>query len=147
MARSLVLIPYLSRLADAIIFRKGLFTPPLVRYLDPTRGIGARSLICGLHRPERMVTSWLDVECDTHIFDGTNFAWWKHHMLDHFRAKGPKFWWIVTSGLTHVLDHRNLTEAQKVLFELDAHAYCYLMDALSFELFDKVNSKGIAHEM
>ena len=45
----------------------------------------------------------------THIFYGTNFALWKNHMLDYFRAKGPKFWWVVTSGLTHVLDHRNLT--------------------------------------
>ena len=41
-------------------------------------------------------------------------------MLDYFRAKGPKFWWVVTSGLTNFLDHRNLTEAQRVLFELDA---------------------------
>ena len=52
-------------------------------------------------------------------------------MIDHIRAKGPKFWWV----LTHVLDHKNLTKAQKVLFELDADAYLYLMDALSFELF------------
>ena len=42
-----------------------------------------------------MASSRLDVECDSHIFDGTNFAQWKNHMLDHFRAKGPKFWWIV----------------------------------------------------
>ena len=68
-------------------------------------------------------------------------------MLDHFRAKGPKFWWVVTSGLTHVLDHKNLTKAQKVLFELDSDAYLFLMDALSFELFYKVNHKGTAHEL
>jgi len=68
-------------------------------------------------------------------------------MLDHFRAKGPKFWWIVTSGLTHILDHKNLTKAQRVCFELDAKAYIYLMNALSFELFDKVNHKGIANKM
>ena len=80
------------------------------------------------------MSSRLDVECDSHIFDGTNFAQWKKHMLDHFRAKGPKFWWIVTSGLTHVLDHRNLTNAQRVLYKLDAHACCFLMDALSFDL-------------
>ena len=59
-----------------------------------------------------MAVSGLD-DCDSHIFGGTHFAWWKNHMLDHFRAKGPKFWWIVTSGLTQVLDHRNLTKAQK----------------------------------
>ena len=68
-------------------------------------------------------------------------------MLDHFRAKGPKFWWIVTSGLTHVLDHRNLTKAQRVLFELDAHACCYLMDALSFELMKRINYVGTAREI
>jgi hypothetical protein len=84
----------------------------------------------------------------THIFfDGTHFAWWKHHMLDHFHAKGPKFWWVVTSGLTHVLDHKNLTKAQNVLFELDSDAYLFLMDALSFELFYKVNHKGTTHEL
>ena len=67
-------------------------------------------------------------------------------MLDHFCAKGPKFWWIVTSGLTHVLDHRNLTKAQRVLFELDAHA-CYLMDALSFDLMKRINYVGTAHKI
>ncbi|OQU91929.1 hypothetical protein SORBI_3001G261565 [Sorghum bicolor] len=86
-------------------------------------------------------------DCETHIFYGTNFALWKNHMLDHFRAKGPKFWWIVTNGLTHNLDHKNLTKAQKVLFELDCEAYCYLMKSLSFELFDRINSKGTAYEM
>jgi hypothetical protein len=68
-------------------------------------------------------------------------------MLDHFRAKGPKFWWVVTSGLTHILDHKNLTKAQKVLFELDSDAYLFLMDALSFEFFYKVNHKGTTHEL
>ncbi|OQU83428.1 hypothetical protein SORBI_3005G113101 [Sorghum bicolor] len=86
-------------------------------------------------------------DCETHIFDGANFALWKNHMLDHFRAKGPKFWWIVTNGLTHNLDHKNLTKAQKVLFELDCEAYCYLMKSLSFELFDRINSKGTAYKM
>ena len=82
-----------------------------------------------------MASNGLDV-CETHIFYGTNFALWKNHMLAHFRAKGPKFLWIVTSGLTHVLDHRNLTKAQRVLYE---HACCYLMDALSFDLMKKIN--------
>ena len=68
-------------------------------------------------------------------------------MLDHFCAKGPKFWWIVTSGLTHVLDHRNLTKAQRVLFDLDAHACCYLMDAFSFDLIKRINYVGIAREI
>jgi hypothetical protein len=68
-------------------------------------------------------------------------------MLDHFHAKGPKFWWVVTSGLAHVLDHKNLTKAQKVLFELDSDAYLFQMDALSFELFYKVNHKGTIHEL
>ena len=68
-------------------------------------------------------------------------------MLDHFCVKGPKFCWIVTCGLTHVLDHRNLTKAQLVLFELDAHACCYLMDALSFDLMKKINYVGTACEI
>ena len=34
-----------------------------------------------------MASNGLDV-CDAYIFDGTNFALWKNHMLDHFRAKG-----------------------------------------------------------
>jgi hypothetical protein len=68
-------------------------------------------------------------------------------MLDHFHAKGHKFWWVVTSGLSHVLDHKNLTKAQKVLFELDFDAYLFLMDALSFELFYKVNHKETALEL
>ena len=78
-----------------------------------------------------MSSNGLDV-CENHIFDGTNFALWKNHILDHFRAKGPKFWWIVTSGLTHVLDHRNLTKAQKILYELDAHACCFSNGCIEF---------------
>ena len=93
-----------------------------------------------------MASNGLDV-CEAHIFYGTNFALWKNHMLDHFRAKGPKFWWVVTSGLTHVLDHRNLTKAQRVLYEFDAHACCFLMDALSFDLMKQVNIKGTAREI
>ncbi|KAG0549714.1 hypothetical protein BDA96_01G278300 [Sorghum bicolor] len=93
-----------------------------------------------------MASSGID-DCETHIFDGTNFALWKNHMLDHFHAKGPKFLWVVTNGLTHNLDHKNLTKAQKVLFELDCEAYCYLMRLLSFELFDRIKSKGTAYEM
>jgi hypothetical protein len=93
-----------------------------------------------------MVSSGLD-DYDTHIFYGTNFAHWKNHMLDYFHAKGPKFWWIVTSGLTHVLDHRSLTKAQRVLFELDAHAYCYLMDALRFDLMKRINYMGTTREI
>ncbi|OQU77718.1 hypothetical protein SORBI_3009G092850 [Sorghum bicolor] len=86
-------------------------------------------------------------DCETHIFYGTNFALWKNHMLDHFRAKRPKFWWVVTNGLTHNLDQKNLTNAQKVLFELDCEAYDYLIESLSFESFDRINSKGTAYEM
>ena len=100
MARPLVLVPHLFWLASAINFRKD-YSPPLVCHLAPTRGIRAWSLICGLHRLERMASSGI-VDCETYIFYGTNFALWKNHMLDHFRAKGPKFWWVVTSGLTHV---------------------------------------------
>jgi hypothetical protein len=66
-------------------------------------------------------------------------------MLDHTRAKGPKFWWVITSGLTHELDHKNLTKAQKVLFDLDTKAFLYLTDAMSLDMFDRVNHKGTAH--
>ena len=68
-------------------------------------------------------------------------------MLDHFRAKGPKFWWMVMNGISHVPDHKNLTKAQRFCFELDAHAYCFIMDALSLEVFYRVNCKGTAHEL
>ena len=64
-----------------------------------------------------MASSGIDI-CETHIFYGTNFAHWKNHMLDHFHAKEPKFWWIVTSGLTHVLDHRNLPKLKEFSMNL-----------------------------
>ena len=93
------------------------------------------------------MTYGLDVDCP-HIFDGTYFARWKHHMLDYFRAMGRKEWWIIVVGFSlDALDKRNLTQAQKVLFELDSYAYLFLMDALSFELFYKVNHKGTTHEL
>jgi hypothetical protein len=49
-----------------------------------------------------------------HIFDGTHYAWWKHHMHDHFHDFGPKFWWIIIVGFTHdALDESNLNQAQE----------------------------------
>ena len=122
MARPIILITHFF-ISRCDYFLERTIHPPLVCHLDPTSGIRARSLICGLHQPERMASSGLD-DCGTHIFYGTNFAHWKNHMLYYFCAKGPKFWWIVTSGLTHVLDHINLTKAQRVLFEFDAHTRC-----------------------
>jgi len=68
-------------------------------------------------------------------------------MIDHFRAKGPKFWWMVMNDISHVLDHRNLTKAQRACYELDAHAYCFIMDALTVEIFYRVDCKGTAHEL
>ena len=85
----IVLIPHLFRLDGTIKFRND-YSPSSIRHLDLTSGIRARSLICGLHRPKRMVTYGLDVECDTHIFYGTHYVRWKHHMLDHFRDLGRK---------------------------------------------------------
>ena len=48
----------------------------------------------------------------------------------------------VMNGISHVLDHKNLMNAQRVCFELDAHAYCFIMDALSLEIFYRVDCKG-----
>ena len=36
----------------------------------------------------------------THIFDGTHYARWKHHMLGHFRDLGPKAWRIIVVGFS-----------------------------------------------
>jgi hypothetical protein len=71
-----------------IELKKGLFTPPLVCHLDPLIGIGARSLICGLHRPERMAEYRLDIDCP-HMFDGTHFARWKNWMICNFKFICP----------------------------------------------------------
>jgi hypothetical protein len=52
-------------------------------------------------------------DCVEHIFDGTHYARWKNHMLDHFHALGPKFWWIIVVGFSHDLDGcGNHTQAQ-----------------------------------
>jgi len=48
---------------------------------------------------------------------------------------------MVMNGISHVLDHKNLSKAQRVYFELDAHAYCFIMDALSLEVFYRVIAK------
>ena len=55
-----------------------------------------------------MVNFELEVVCDSHIFDGTHYARWKRHMLDHFRELGPKAWWIIVVGFSHdALDKDN----------------------------------------
>jgi hypothetical protein len=83
-----------------------------------------------------------------HIFYGTNFARWKNHMLDHFRALGPKFWWIIVVGFTLDLEENdNLTQVQEDCLTLDAQAQCYLTNALKDEIFGRVMSYTSAHGM
>jgi hypothetical protein len=87
-------------------------------------------------------------DCVEHIFDGTHYARWKNHMLDHFRALGPKFWWIIVVGFSHDLDGcGNRTQAQKDCRTLDAQAKFYLIKALNDEIFDKVRGLSSAHSM
>ena len=120
MARPIVIIPHLFWLADAINFRKD-YSPPLVRHLDLTSGIVARSLICGLHRPERMAAYGVDVDCP-YTFDGTHFARWKNWMICNFKFICPQMWWMVDVGFSHVLDEDNLTQAQEKCLDLDIQA-------------------------
>jgi hypothetical protein len=69
-------------------------------------------------------------------------------MLDHFRALGPKFWWIIVVGFSHDLDRcGNRTQAQKDCRTLDAQAKFYLIKALNVEIFDKVIGLTSAHSM
>ena len=89
----------------------------------------------------------LEVVCDSHIFDGTHYARWKHHMLDHFRALGSKFWWIIAVGFTRALDESNLTQAQEDCQTLDAQALYFLTNALKDEMFGRVMTSKSAHDM
>jgi hypothetical protein len=68
-------------------------------------------------------------------------------MLDHFRAFGPKFWWIVVVGFTRDLDESNLTQAQGDCLTLDAQALCFLTNALKHEIFGRVMTSRSAHDM
>ena len=82
MARPIVLIPHLFWLADTIKFRKDYSpssSPPSLPY--KWYQIPVLSFGC-FNRPEskRMVTTrGYDVACDSHIFDSTHSAVWKHH--------------------------------------------------------------------
>jgi len=61
------------------------------------------------------------------------------HMLDHFRAIGPKEWWIIVVGFSHdALDKINLTQAQKDCLQLDTRAQYYLTCALHDDIFRRV---------
>jgi hypothetical protein len=67
-------------------------------------------------------------------------------MLDHFRAMGPKEWWIIVVGFSHdALDKSNLTQAQKDCLQLDSHAQYYLTCALHEDIFRRVLES--AHDM
>ena len=95
-----------------------------------------------------MANFGLEVVCDTHIFDGTNYARWKRHMLDHFRELGPKAWWIIVVGFSRdALDKDNLTQAQEDCLQLDHRALYYLICALHDEVFKRVWDLKNAHDM
>ena len=102
-------------------------TPPLVCHLDPTRGIRARSLICGLHRPKRMMAYGQDVECP-YTFDGTHFVWWKNWMTCNFKSISPQMWWIVDVGFSRALNENNATQAQKKCLHLDCKLLTYFIN-------------------
>ena len=95
-----------------------------------------------------MANFGLEVVCDTHIFDGTNYARWKRHMLDHFRELGPKAWWIIVVGFSRdALDKDNLTQAQEDCLQLDHRALYYLICALHDDVFRRVWDLENAHDM
>jgi hypothetical protein len=69
-------------------------------------------------------------------------------MLDHFRAMGPKEWWIIVVGFSRdALDKRNLTQAQKDCLQLDTHAQFYLTCSLHENIFRRVWDLESAHDM
>ena len=69
-------------------------------------------------------------------------------MLDHFRAMGPKEWWIIVVGFSHdALDKINLTQAQKDCLQLDTRAQYYLTCALYEDIFRRVWDLESAHDM
>ncbi len=72
---------------------------------------------------------------DPLIFDGTNYAQWRIHMISHFRAMSPKIWWIVDVGFSHALDERAPTSGQEKCLHLDAQATNAIFCALSDDIF------------
>ena len=69
-------------------------------------------------------------------------------MLDHFRAMGPKEWWVIIVGFScDALDKRNLTQAQKDCLQLDTHAQYYLTCALHEDIFICVWDLQSVHDM
>ena len=119
---------------------------PSSRYLDPKSGIRAKSLICGLYRPERMATYGPDVDCP-HIFDGTHFAPWKNWMTCNFKFISPQMWWIVDVGFSHALDKKNATKAQKKCLHIDCQATNIFYQSMKDNIFGEIMDMMSTHEI
>jgi hypothetical protein len=101
-------------LAIVISFRKD-YSPPLVRHLDPTSGIGAwfsHLVVLTDPRVSWMATKGLEVTCEPHIFYGTHFAQWKTCMSHYFHTIDAKLWWIISVGFYKPFDEntKDLTQ-------------------------------------
>lgn len=84
---------------------------------------------------------------DPPMFDGTNYAQWKIHMISYFTAMSPKIWWIVDVGFSHALDDHAPTSGQDKCLHLDAQATNALFCGLSDDMFNEVCNLKSAHAM
>jgi hypothetical protein len=71
-------------------------------------------------------------------FNENDFLSWKFQMSTYLCKKNPQVRWMVNVGLSHALQDRPQTQAQKKYLYLKAHASNGLSSVLSAEIKDKI---------
>ena len=80
------------------------------------------------------------------IFDGTNYAGWKHKMRMHLENIDFEIWRIVEQGV-RVLNEDQLTEGDKKNKQLNAQACDILFGALNDDEFGRISTLRSAKEI
>ena len=80
------------------------------------------------------------------IFDGTNYAGWKHKMRMHLEAIDFEIWRIIEQGFV-VLNEREPTESDKKNMQLNAQACDILFGALNDDEFGRISTLRSAKQI
>ncbi|MVG17229.1 hypothetical protein EF849_22650, partial [Aeromonas jandaei] len=68
-------------------------------------------------------------------------------MMCNFKFICPQMWWIVDVGFSHMLDEKNLTQAQEKCLDLECQATNMIFRCLRDDIFSEIMDMESSHNM
>ena len=71
----------------------------------------------------------------------------KNWMTSNFKFISPQMWWIIYVSVSHALDEKNATQAQKKYLHLDCQATNIIYQSLSDKIFGEIMYMKTTHDI